>query len=60
MTRKENVAGLVSTTSAAVSVSFSLAAVSMCPTMYLAAANGVTVESAARTQSRPPAEQRCQ
>ncbi len=46
---KENVAGSVSTTSLAVSVSRSFRPVSACPTMYRAAANGVAVESAALT-----------
>ena len=48
ITTNEKAAGLVSTTSVAISVSRSRRPVSAWPAMYLAAANGVTVESAAR------------
>ncbi len=60
ITVKENVAGLVSTTAVAVSVTRRRLPTSACPTRYAAAANGVAVVSAAAVQPRPGAGQRCQ
>ena len=60
MTLNVNVAGWVSTTSAAVSVTRSRRPVSGCPGRYCRAANGVTVESDAVTQCVPLARQVCQ
>ena len=60
MTLKVNVAGWVSTTSAAVSVTRSRRPVSGCPGRYCRAANGVAVESDAVTQCVPLARQVCQ
>ncbi len=60
MTLNVNVAGWVSTTSAAVSVTRSRRPVSGCPGRYCRAANGVAVESDAVRQCVPLARQVCQ